>query len=308
MLRWRLASTAVILSLVFGLLFWDFHYPLRGTSGLVLVPLLLVCSAGAAWETLDLLASNDLRPATWAVWTGTLLMPLLACRPIARHLLGLPPGDFDPIATLGWPMVGMAIAVVVVFASEMLRYREPGRTMIQVGAGVLVVAYVGVNLAFIAGLRLFHSHGWGMVAFISTVLLVKLADVGAYVVGKTLGRNKLVPKLSPGKTVEGLLGGLVAACLAGVATGWWLAPALTGSSAALGGTAWRWAVLGLLLACAGLLGDLAESMIKRDMRRKDSSRWLPGLGGVLDILDSILFAAPVAYICWAMGLIGPLSR
>ena len=63
-------------------------------------------------------------------------------------------------------------------------------------------------------------------------------------------------------------------------------------------------LFGLLVAAAGMLGDLAESLIKRDVGCKDSSTWMPGFGGVLDILDSVLLAAPVAWICWAMGLVG----
>ena len=64
-------------------------------------------------------------------------------------------------------------------------------------------------------------------------------------------------------------------------------------------------VYGLMLAVAGMHGDLAESLLKRDMQRKDSSTWLPGLGGVLDIIDSVLVAAPCAYLCWVVGLVGP---
>jgi phosphatidate cytidylyltransferase len=68
--------------------------------------------------------------------------------------------------------------------------------------------------------------------------------------------------------------------------------------------AWGWLAYGLIVGVAGMLGDLAESLIKRDLGRKDSSDWMPGFGGVLDVLDSILFAAPVAYLCWALGLVG----
>jgi phosphatidate cytidylyltransferase len=66
---------------------------------------------------------------------------------------------------------------------------------------------------------------------------------------------------------------------------------------------WQWIAYGLLLAIVGMLGDLAESLLKRDAGQKNSSTWMPGLGGVLDVLDSILFAAPVAYLCWATGLV-----
>jgi phosphatidate cytidylyltransferase len=68
---------------------------------------------------------------------------------------------------------------------------------------------------------------------------------------------------------------------------------------------WASLLYGLILALAGMIGDLAESMLKRDMERKDSSTWLPGLGGVLDILDAVLVAGPVSYVCWVAGLVGP---
>ena len=67
----------------------------------------------------------------------------------------------------------------------------------------------------------------------------------------------------------------------------------------------RWLVYALIVAVAGMLGDLAESLLKRDMGSKDAGNQLPGLGGVLDVIDSILFAAPVAYACWVLGLVGP---
>ena len=68
---------------------------------------------------------------------------------------------------------------------------------------------------------------------------------------------------------------------------------------------WGWLWYGLIVAVSGMVGDLAMSLFKRDVGRKDSSRWLPGLGGVLDVLDSVLAAAPAAYFCWVMGLVGP---
>jgi len=67
---------------------------------------------------------------------------------------------------------------------------------------------------------------------------------------------------------------------------------------------WRWLIFGIVVGGTGIAGDLAESLLKRDLGRKDSSRWMPGFGGVLDLLDSLLFAAPVAYVCWALGLVG----
>jgi phosphatidate cytidylyltransferase len=118
-------------------------------------------------------------------------------------------------------------------------------------------------------------------------------------VGTLIGRHKLAPKLSPGKTVEGLLGGILFGCLASVLF-----------FGAVGG---RWncrptiavcILYGLVLSLVGVIGDLAESLLKRHADRKDSSRWLPGLGGVLDILDSLLFTFVVGYLFWVSGLMG----
>jgi phosphatidate cytidylyltransferase len=131
--------------------------------------------------------------------------------------------------------------------------------------------------------------------------VVKMSDVGAYTVGRLAGRHKLAPVLSPGKTIEGALGGLLFACLGSWIALRWVLPAMTGAVAVYSN--WGWLVYGLLVGLAGILGDLAESLIKRDVGRKDSSDWLPGFGGVLDMLDSVLLAAPVAYLCWAFGVV-----
>jgi phosphatidate cytidylyltransferase len=128
-----------------------------------------------------------------------------------------------------------------------------------------------------------------------------MSDVGAYTVGRLIGRHKMAPVLSPGKTWEGVAGGLGFSCLGAWVTFTWLVPAMTGEAPTP--AAWRWIVYGLLVGGTGIVGDLAESLIKRDVGRKDSSTWMPGFGGVLDLLDSILIAAPIAYLCWALGLV-----
>jgi len=157
---------------------------------------------------------------------------------------------------------------------------------------------VGVLFSFLIQLRLM----WGIGALASLIIVVKMGDTGAYTVGRLIGRRKMAPVLSPGKTIEGAVGALAFACFGAYAAFQWLVPALaTGEGHA--STAWGWLPFGLLVGLTGLFGDLAESLIKRDAGCKDSSRWLPGFGGVLDIFDSILFAAPVAWLCWAMGLV-----
>ena len=98
------------------------------------------------------------------------------------------------------------------------------------------------------------------------------------------------------------LGGIAAASLGSLIVFRLIVPALTGSPHVC--PWWSWLSFGVIVALAAMLGDLAESLIKRDMDQKDSSNRIPGLGGVLDFLDSFLFAAPVAYACWAFGWVG----
>jgi phosphatidate cytidylyltransferase len=141
---------------------------------------------------------------------------------------------------------------------------------------------------------------FGIAAIASLAIVVKMCDIGAYTFGRLLGRRKMTPVLSPGKTWEGAVGGLAFACLGSWLALNWLAPALSAGLAPR--SAWCWLGYGLFVGIAGILGDLAEPLIKRDVGRKDSSAWMPGFGGVLDLLDSVLFAAPVAFLCWKLGI------
>jgi phosphatidate cytidylyltransferase len=124
-----------------------------------------------------------------------------------------------------------------------------------------------------------------------TVFVPKGGDIGAYLTGRLIGRTRMSPLLSPKKTWEGLAGGMAAAVGVAFAINY-LAPAPV-----LSASPWPVLGFGLTVGLAGVLGDLAESLIKRDGRQKDASQTVPGFGGVLDVVDSILFAAPVAY-CW----------
>jgi phosphatidate cytidylyltransferase len=118
------------------------------------------------------------------------------------------------------------------------------------------------------------------------VFVIKSADIGAYTFGTLFGKHKFSPKISPGKTWEGMGGAFAVAAIVAVGFAvicdimvWWLA-----------------IVFGLCFAVIGQMGDLAESMIKRDAELKDSGHKVPGFGGILDIIDSLLIAAPLAYL------------
>ena len=136
------------------------------------------------------------------------------------------------------------------------------------------------------------------------IIVVKATDIGAYTTGRLFGRRKLAPTLSPGKTWEGAIGGLIFAVIGSMLALGPLAESLDVEITRSGITWLTIAVIyGLVVGAAGVFGDLAESMLKRDAGVKDSSEWLLGFGGVLDLLDSLLLAAPVAYVFWVSGLI-----
>jgi phosphatidate cytidylyltransferase len=119
--------------------------------------------------------------------------------------------------------------------------------------------------------------------------VTKFSDCGAYLLGSLIGRHKMIPRISPGKTWEGLVGGVLASLGISLLLVYLLPQKLSGLS-------WNDAIwLGLLLPLAAVIGDLAESVVKRDAHLKDSGRTIPGIGGVLDLIDSILFTAPVFY-------------
>lgn len=293
MLRWRLLLGAVFIAALIGLFTLDYQAPF---PGVVLFPLALLLSWLAAGEILWLLAARDLRPRPGVVrWGATAVVA-------ANIFAAIDPTT--PLASLGWPAVAFALALLAAFLGEMHRYERPGEVMERLGLTVLGLAYVGLLLSFVAQMRLLGPEGgrlgsWGVAALASLVITVKMCDIGAYTFGRLFGRHKMSPVLSPGKTWEGAVGGIAFACL-----GSWVSLALL--APALGVEprfAWSFLPYGVLVGTSGILGDLAESLIKRDVGRKDSSAWMPGFGGVLDLLDSVLFASPVAYLLWKLGLI-----
>ena len=248
-----------------------------------------------------------MRPVAWVVYAGNLVLLASNWLPcVSGHLAGTAWADrgslpLRPSVPFGdWPSLALCLTVFAVFSAEMRRFKEPGGVTANIAAAVLALVYIGIFFSFIVQLRLV----WGIGALASLIIVVKMADSGAYAVGRLFGRHKMTPMLSPGKTWEGLCGGLLFALLGSCAVFAWLIPALFMSAWCRECPRWGWIVFGLAVGSAAAVGDLAESLLKRDAVRKNSSTWMPGFGGVLDVLDSILMAAPVAYVCWEFHLIG----
>lgn len=191
-----------------------------------------------------------------------------------------------------WRDVQSAFVAVVGagFVWEMLRFRQPDGAVPRLALLCLITAYVGLLASFFVQLRWWPNDPWrGSVAIALAIFVPKGGDIGAYLAGRWLGRTPMTPLLSPKKTWEGLIGGLALAVAVAVALN--RLPA----GAPLLSSDLHAALFGLGVGAAGVIGDLAESLIKRDVGRKDASEAVPGFGGILDVIDSVLFAAPVAY-------------
>lgn len=180
-------------------------------------------------------------------------------------------------------------AVIAVLITQMFRFRKDFTKMLTgIGVTLFGVFYVGLLGGFLVATRV----GFDTPANLSTHLLAFFflvifgSDAGAYFAGRALGKHKLAPAISPGKTVEGLIGGIVAAAGFAALSTWWFFPELP----------YKWSIpLAIVLAVVGVLGDLCESAMKRGSNTKDAASILPGHGGLLDRLDSLLFGAPILY-------------
>jgi phosphatidate cytidylyltransferase len=296
-LRVRLLAAAAIIGPLLLLLWLDTQHN-AGRPGIWLGPVAVLASQLACQETLSLMRSRQLPVNGRTCHIGTLAT--VGCSLVPLCWTDYPPNC--PLGKPGWTLVGACIGWGVIALSEMLVFPSPHSAMSRMAHATFVVMYCGVLPAFLVQLRLLEPAGTGMLALVGTIVVVKLSDTGAFFVGRSWGRTKLAPVLSPKKTVEGAVGGVIAAGLGSALTLYILGPTLFGVTIA-NVSAIKCCGYGLSLALAGMFGDLFESLLKRDANTKDSSGWLPGLGGVLDVLDSILAAAPVSFAWWISGLL-----
>jgi len=190
--------------------------------------------------------------------------------------------------------VGALIAVTIVaLVGAVFRPEDLKESLISVAATVFGVVYVALLASCLVGVRMIadarfvapvsHLSSKALTMFFAIVMLT---DTGAYYAGRAIGRHKLAPRISPGKTIEGAIGGFVMGAVAGYLSKLIFFPEIPTAHSL---------VLGAIIGIVGQIGDLAESLLKRGSDVKDSGRLLPGHGGMLDRIDSILFSAPVLY-------------
>jgi phosphatidate cytidylyltransferase len=298
-LGWRLSIGSAIIAVLVGICWLDVHSTF---PGIWLAALAVIAVMLAAGEMLRLFAARTLEPASWSVYLGVLMPVLMSCVPI----FVLPITANFSVGALGWLTMGLMMGLIVVMVGEMQRYEPPRASISNVAAAAFAVLYVGGGVGVLVQLRLRYAPGelgtWStLFPLLCVIATVKLSDTAQYFVGSNFGKRKLAPKLSPKKTWEGAIGGsIVASILAAV-----IIVLLQRRIVGLDPPHPLWTLcFTLSVSVGGVFGDLAESLLKRDAGVKDSSSWMPGLGGVLDLLDSLLFAAPVAYLWFASGVLG----
>lgn len=330
MLKDRLRTSAILIAVVLSLLALDYHFVIPGAEGLWLLPALMFFSLGTAWEMGQMLkvGGHPVRPRVTVI--GAAIVSLSAAIPLLWALGSTPYPPDCPVGRLGWIVLGAVLAVFFTLLSEMRIYGRVeevtlGHAIRRTSTAVFVSMYVGLPMAMLVALRSLNadetSGHFGFAALVTTIIVTKMSDTGAYFSGRALGRHKLIPRLSPGKTIEGSIGGILASTLVAWVCLRFLFPVLvdanvtgadalnatggkTGLAGVLSQPLWGAIVLGPTLAVTGMIGDLAESLFKRDSGVKDSGRLLPGLGGVWDVTDSLIAAGVPAFFCFAMGVGG----
>lgn len=263
MLRTRLIVGTILAALAGGMLLIDERFAPWYPFLFATVAFL----AGAGTVELWKLLPPERRPRMWFVLPAVLFVVVANWLPFAH---------------------AFTATVLAAFLVEMATFREPGRSVERIAVGVWVVAYLGLLPSYLVRLRFTGDDiRASSYALALAIFVPKACDIGAYFTGRLIGRHRMTPVLSPKKTWEGAAGGLLTAV--GVAF------LLNAQCHIIPGGATGTVGFGLTVGLAGLLGDLAESLVKRDCQQKDASQAVPGFGGVLDVVDAILFAAPVTY-------------
>ena len=274
----RLLSSVILVGIVLGSLFW---FPLW-VYALVITSFVAI----ALYEFFTMVRHRGIlvhRPLSMTL--GVIFIGLVAWRSLVEPGL-MPTPIMGPGATaISWMWdIFWPATIVIIFIRQFMR-ENTFEALGGLATTLFGLAYIAALFSYFFYIRAIDAHqGAWLVLFL--ILVTKLGDVGAYAVGNAIGRHTLISRISPRKTTEGFIGAAVFSAVAALLARSMLGRPIEPPMALL---------LGGFLGVSGQLGDLAESLLKRDCQVKDSGTLLPGLGGMLDVLDSLLFTAPLFY-------------
>jgi phosphatidate cytidylyltransferase len=277
----RLASFVVLWTVVLAGLFsrnkWMSDY-------FFLLILVLLAAAGLV-EFYGLVARLDLRCyPQWGVFGGVLLLVATFVDVSGQWGLAASPSRVNDFES------SFFILFVLGLCIRQFLSRDRTKGIVAISTTLFGLMYVPWLLNFIQKINFFPLPVEGHYYVLYFVLVTKFSDCGAYAVGSLIGKHKMISRISPGKTWEGFAGAVLVSTAASVGFAW-----LAGAHLA-GMTFWHAAILGVILGVGAVVGDLIESLFKREAGLKDSGHLFPGIGGILDLLDSLLFNAPLMYL------------
>jgi len=179
-----------------------------------------------------------------------------------------------------WALLYFVLILFCLFLIEFTK-KDSDYVATNIGVSLFGILYISVTLSFVILIRQLNN---GNNYIILLILIVKASDIGAYLVGKKFGRTHLIPRISPKKSIEGAIGGLIFSIIVAILSNFFV-----------GFSLYHLFFIGILLGIFAQVGDLSESLIKRHFKVKDSGNFIPGIGGILDLLDSLIFAIPLFY-------------
>ncbi len=274
MLRTRVLVGTILVLAMSGILVGDEYF-------LPNAPFLLAAVLALGWsgsrELWRMLPERDRPPPAVVGW----------CVPLVLAANWLPSLSGIAFASPWIPALGAFVfAAIATTLFEVLTYSADGRATGRIAHALLFFVYLGLFPAFLVQLRWLPNHAGAALA--AAIFVPKVGDIFALLTGMAIGKRKFTPLLSPKKTWEGFAGGMLAAV--GTAFGFHLSvPGL------FAGGLGHALAFGFAVGLAGVFGDLVESLFKRDCQTKDASASVPGFGGILDVVDSVIYSAPVAY-------------